>query len=144
MRDGSDEAPASRELPFQDFPALVPDARQVFVAQREEDLGEAAPQLQVARAADLPPLRIGEIGKRAAQPVEGYRSPQAQEPGQRSEPLAQPQQRRSHRMASSALSSTSAPLRMRTSMRTAATPAGSAIRTRSFSVVTSSAPAARR
>src|SRR5438105_2336553 len=117
--DGGDEAPALSNPALQDFPAFGPDVCQVFVAEAQHDLGEAPPELQVARAADLLPLRIGEVGKGAAQPIEGHGTAQAEEPGQRSEPLAQPQQRRPHRTASSALSRASAPLRMRTSMRTA-------------------------
>ena len=87
VRDGADEAVALREPAFQDFPALGPDGRQVFIAERQQDLRQAAPELDVAGAADLLPLRIGEVGKRAAQPIEGHATAQAQEPGQSSEPF---------------------------------------------------------
>src|SRR3989442_9053774 len=62
VRDGGDEAPALSDPAFQDFPAFGPDVCQVFVAEPQHDLGEAPPELQVARAADLLPLRIGEVG----------------------------------------------------------------------------------
>src|SRR5439155_11203760 len=130
---------------MQQLPRVEADgARELLVPQRQEDLGEAPPELNVAGAADLLPLSLAERGKCAAEAVERDRAPDAQDPPQHSEPLAKPQERLPQSTSSRALSRTSSPRRMRTSTRTATMPAGSAIRTRAFSVVTGRAPPASR
>src|SRR5436190_6977149 len=144
--DGTDHAMTPRLGGLEDVPAFEPHERvQVPIPEGEQDLHQAPAQLAVGGAADPAALALGSLGEGAPEPIERDRAADAQHPRQGAGPLAQAQQGAPHSTSPKARSRASSPRRMRTATGTATMPSGRSMRTRSFSVVTSSAsPAWRR